>query len=270
VEMHNPKSMIIEVENLSFSYIKSGPLVIDGLSAVFGPGRLNIIIGPNGSGKSTLARIAIGYLRNYNGTVKLNGDDIRHLTVLETARRVAFVPQENPISAPLTVREAVELGRFCQLAGGVYPSKEDKDVVEWAIELTGVRELIEKRVDNISGGEKQRVMIARVLAQGAGNLVLDEPTANLDLKYQPLIFDLLRRLVEKEGYNVTAITHDVNLASRYADMVFLLKAGKIFARGLPGEVVNLGILESAYETKLKIVGGSFFIPLGAGIEGGGS
>ena len=256
------------MEDISFSYRKGGPPVIDDLSAALGPAKLNAIIGPNGSGKSTLARIIIGYLKGYEGLVKINSDDIKDITVLETARRVAFVPQENPIAAPLTVRDVIELGRFCHLAGGIHTADDDIKVVEQAIELTGVGELAGMRVDNISSGEKQRAMIARALAQGAGNLILDEPTANLDLKYQPLIFDLLRRLVDEKGYNVIAITHDVNLASRYADMVFLLKAGKVFARGLPADVVTRDVLENAYETKLKIIGENFFIPLGVNDEGG--
>lgn len=264
------KIKLIEVTDLSFSYNRAQPPVIDGMSAAFGPAKLNVIIGPNGSGKSTLARIVIGYLRGYSGVVTIDGDDLKSISVLETARRIAFVPQENPISAPLTVRDAVELGRFCYLAGGIYPREEDQRVVDEAIELTGIGSLALKRIDSISGGEKQRAMIARVLAQGAGNLVLDEPTANLDLKYQPIIFNLLRRLVDERGYNIIAISHDVNLASRYADDVCLMKAGKVFARGLPGDVVNKETLEEAYEAVLKVVGDSFFIPVGASPGGGGN
>jgi iron complex transport system ATP-binding protein len=260
----------IEVEGLSFSYRPAGPVVIRDLTAGFGPSKLNIIIGPNGSGKSTLARIVIGYLAGYKGNVKIDGDDLRSLTTLETARRVAFVPQENPVSAPLTVRDAVELGRFCRMAGGVHPREQDARAIEDALELTGIKELSAHRLDSISGGEKQRAMLARALAQGAGNLVLDEPTANLDIKYQPLIFGLLRRLVDEKRYNVLAITHDVNLASRYADRVFLLKDGGIFAAGAPTEVVRLDILEEAYETKLKAVGEDVFIPLGRTGNGGAS
>jgi iron complex transport system ATP-binding protein len=250
----------IEIGNLTFAYVPGGPNVLNDLSAVFGPSMLNVIIGPNGSGKSTLARIIIGYLSKYSGTVKIDGDDVRSLSVLETARRVAFVPQENPVSAPLTVRDAVELGRYCRMPGGVHKREEDSKAVDEALELTGMKELADNRLDSISGGEKQRAMIARALSQGAGNLVLDEPTANLDLKYQPLIFGLLRRLVDEKGFNVVAISHDVNLATRYADRVLLLKEGSIFASGTPAEVVKLDILEAAYETKLNEVAEGIVIP----------
>ncbi len=266
--MANPvKEKIIEAAEISFAYHSRLHDVLSGFSAVFGPAKLNVVIGPNGSGKSTLARIIIGYLKGYRGSIKIDGEDIRELSVLETARRVAFVAQENPISAPLTVRDTVELGRFCRMAGGVYRREEDDKVIEESIDLTGVTPLRDKRVDSISGGEKQRVMIARALAQGAGNLVLDEPTANLDLKYQPIIFGLLRHLVDTRGYNVVAITHDVNLAARYADIVCLIKDGRLFARGLPADVVTKPILEEAYETKLRVVGDEFFIPLDGALGG---
>jgi len=254
----------IETTGLTYSYNTGTPRVIDNLDAAFGPSRFSIVIGPNGSGKSTLARIIIGFLKGYDGDVRIDGDSTRTLTLLETARRVAFVPQENPVSAPLTVREAVELGRFCHFAGGIHQREQDIQNIDEALELTGMKGFEDKRLDSISGGEKQRAMIARALSQDAGNLILDEPTANLDLKYQPLIFGLLRKLVDEKGYNVIAISHDVNLASRYADTVLLMKEGKVFASGSPSDVIKLDVLEEAYETKLKSVGENIFIPLGDG------
>lgn len=263
----NGNTNLIEIENVTFSYKAAGPHIIHDLSATFGPSRFNIIIGPNGGGKSTLARIIIGYLKGYQGNVMINGDSLRSLATLETARRTAFVAQENPVSAPLTVRDAVELGRFCRLAGGVHQSEDDARIIDESLELTGMSGFADKRLDSISGGEKQRAMIARTLSQGAGNLILDEPTANLDLKYQPLIFGLLRKLVDEKHYNVIAISHDVNLASRYADTVLLLKDGKAFASGTPSEVVRLDVLEEAYETRLKAMGENIFIPLGSPTDG---
>jgi iron complex transport system ATP-binding protein len=251
----------IETKDVAFAYTSNGPSVIRDFTAGFGPSRLNVIIGPNGSGKSTLARIIIGYLSKYSGQVRIDGDDARSLDVLETARRVSFVQQENPVSAPLTVRDAVELGRYCRIAGGVHKTGADVRVIEDALEMTGLKEFASNRLDSISGGEKQRAMIARAIAQGAGNMILDEPTANLDLKYQPLIFGLLRKLVDEKGCNIIAISHDVNLASHYADKVLLLKDGAIFASGAPSQVVTLDTLEAAYETKLKSVGEGNFMPL---------
>ncbi len=204
------------------------------------------LIGPNGSGKTTLLRCTLGRLHPEPGEVRLLGRPIAGWGVRELARQVGVVPQEEHLVFPIRVREAVAMGRYPHLGPWRREGPGDREAVDRALDRCDVSELADRRVHALSGGERQRVRIARALAQEPRILVLDEPTIHLDVRHEMEIFELVRGLVAETGLTVVTVTHNLNLAARYASRVALLRAGSLAAEGPPGEILTPDLLEEVF------------------------
>ncbi|MCX5720763.1 MAG: ABC transporter ATP-binding protein [Nitrospirae bacterium] len=245
-----------EVRSLRFQY---QPLsqgldiwVVDGLTFDVEAGEILGIVGPNGSGKTSLLKLLAKVLRPHDGDMALFGRDLGAMPQVEVARTVAFVPQESPQVFSFTVMETVLMGRFPHhhgatwSAGFGWESAEDLSIAEQALQYTDLIHLAGRSVMDLSGGERQRCMIARALAQAPQVLLLDEPTAFLDLQHQMEICAIVRRLKEERGLTVVLVSHDLNLASQYCDRILMLKAGALFRLGAPHDVINVDVLKAVY------------------------
>jgi iron complex transport system ATP-binding protein len=234
----------LHLSHLSAGY---GPsLVLRRLSLSVAPGQVVALVGPNGAGKSTLLRVLTGVLPAREGQARLNGDDLLRLRPAERARRIAVVPQMVRLPEAFTVGEIVLMGRTPYLPLWANESRRDCDIAWQAMCRAQVEHLAERRVDELSGGEQQRVVLARALAQQPQALLLDEPTAHLDLKHQVNVLDLVRSLARENRLAVLMTLHDLNQAALYADRVALLQRGEIVAEGLPAEVFTAEILSRVY------------------------
>lgn len=231
--------------------------VVNGVSLSAAPGEVIGLLGPNGAGKTSLMRAALGFAPIARGQARLGADDPATLTARQRALRAAYLPQRPQSIWPISVESLVALGRF---AHGVAPDRlraEDQAAVDSAIEACALTPLSQRRMDEISGGEKARAHLARALAQHAPLLVLDEPTAGLDPAQSLHVADILTAHVQSQGAVIFS-THDVALAARVAHRVLLLRAGKVVAEGAPLEALTPQALEAAYDRKgrLERVGGS--------------
>ncbi len=245
-----------EVRSLRFRYhpLSRGAAnwVLDGLSFDIQAGEILGIVGPNGSGKTSLLKLLAKVLRPHDGAMALFGRDLGAMPQVEVARTVAFVPQESPQVFSFTVMETVLMGRFPHhhgatwSAGFGWESAEDLSIAQQALQYTDLTHLAGRSVMDLSGGERQRCMIARALAQAPQVLLLDEPTAFLDLQHQMEICAIVRRLKEERGLTVVLVSHDLNLASQYCDRILMLKAGALFRLGLPHEVIDADVLRAVY------------------------
>ncbi len=216
------------------------------------PGEVLALVGPNGAGKSTVLRVASGVLPTRHGQVTIDGDNVTALRGKELARRVAVVPQQMDVPFTMTVRELVGLGRTPHLRLLLGAGRGDREAVEWALEVTSAGEFAGRFVDELSGGERQRVMLARALAQQPRLLLLDEPTANLDLHYQVSALDLVRGLAREHGLTVLAAIHDLQLAALYCDRVVVLQCGSVIAAGSPEEVLTRAVLRPVFGEALVV------------------
>ena len=211
-----------------------------------------IIIGPNGSGKTTLMKLLAGIIKLQKGQVKILGHPNRSYTPRTLARAVAFVPQRLPVDLPYTVEEAVLLGR-APYQGALGIEREiDLEIARQAMQFTGVDHLAGATIDQLSGGEQQRVFLARAICQEPDIMLLDEPTASLDLAHQVKVMDLMEKLKVEKGITIVMVSHDVNLAAMYSDRVLLLKDGEIVSLGIPSDVLSFGQLEKTYGCKLLV------------------
>jgi iron complex transport system ATP-binding protein len=216
------------------------------------PGRLLGVIGPNGSGKSTLVRVLAWLRRPDAGEVRLDGRPLAGIGARERARRIAVVPQETHVAFPIRVRDLVLLGRAPYTGGFGWESAADLRIVEEAMARAEVSALAERRLDELSGGERQRAVVARALAQEPRVLLLDEPTASLDLRHAVLLLDLLKDLARDRGLAVAVVLHDLNLAAMYCDRLALLSQGRLHAAGPPSEVLAYRDLCAVYGTDLYV------------------
>lgn len=210
------------------------------------------VIGPNGSGKSTLLRILSGVLRPWCGRVAIEGRAITSYTPRELSRRIGVVPQETHVDFPFTVTEVVLLGRTPHLGAFSFESAHDLEVAQQAMQRTEVAHLAARRITELSGGERQRVILARALAQEPSILILDEPSAFLDIRHQVEIYDLLRDL-QREGLTVVTVLHDLNLAGLYCDRLVLLADGGVACLGEPAAVLTYATLTEVYGTEVYVV-----------------
>jgi iron complex transport system ATP-binding protein len=245
-----------QVQSLRFQYhlLSQGHAnwVLDGLTFDVDAGEILGIVGPNGSGKTSLLKLLAKVLRPHVGDMALFGRDLGTMPQVEVARIVAFVPQESPQIFSFTVMETVLMGRYPHhrgtkwSAGFGWESAEDVLIAEQAMQSTDLTHLAGRSVMDLSGGERQRCMIARALAQAPRVLLLDEPTAFLDLQHQMEICAIVRRLKEERGLTVVLVSHDLNLASQYSDRILMLKAGTLFRLGTPQEVIGVDVLRAVY------------------------
>ncbi|HXL85658.1 MAG TPA: ABC transporter ATP-binding protein [Gemmatimonadaceae bacterium] len=256
---------MITVSDLVVSYPRAARNAVDGVSLVAASGKLTALGGPNGSGKSTIVRALLGRADVVRGSVAVGGSDVRTLSLTELARRVAVVPQREEAAFPTRVREYVAIGRYPYLGLWRAATSADDVAVSEALEQAGVTMLAERDTDALSGGEWQRVRIARALAQKAPALVLDEPTTFLDVAHEMAIFELLSSLA-RSGLAVLLVSHQLNLVARFADTIVLLNEGKIATSGTPRDVMRADRLESIYGWPVVIthdpaVGAPALVPL---------
>lgn len=243
--------MLLEVESLRVAY--DGRPVLRDISFRVQAGEILGVIGPNGAGKTTLIRALSGVLNPTAGTVRVAGQDIMALKPLERARRVAVVPQARNLPPAFTGWELVGLGRTPHLNWLGQMSLRDEQRVRQALERAHALDLADRRLDELSGGEQQRLLLARAMAQDAPLLLLDEPTAHLDLQHQVSLLDQVSTLAHRENLGVVAALHDLNLVSRYADRVVLLADGELRALGTPGDVLRTDLLEQVYQLPLQVL-----------------
>jgi iron complex transport system ATP-binding protein len=215
-------------------------------------GSMIAVLGPNGAGKTTLVRLASGEVPPSAGSVSILGHDLAKLPGRERARRVAVVPQESEPTFDFTVRELVLFGRAPHLGLFGIETARDVEIANEAMRSTEVAELQDRPSRALSGGERQRVNLARALAQEPRLLLLDEPTAFLDLKHRLAAYELFRRLCRERGLTVVVVSHDLNLAARHCDRLVLLQAGQVAADGPPEDVVKPEILRSVYEVEVDV------------------
>ncbi len=214
------------------------------------PGECWGIIGPNGAGKSTLLRLMAGLCQPNSGCVTLGDQSLAQLTGRERAQLIAFVPQHPPADIDSTVRDVVMLGRFPHRTLSLFESTDDRRIADRAMEITETIGFADRPMTTLSGGEAQRVHIAAALAQEPQVLLLDEPTASLDLQHQQAIFHILRQRTTGDGLAVAVVTHDVNLACQYCSHVLLLHDGRVVADGGPEDVVTPEVLRPVYGVEL--------------------
>jgi iron complex transport system ATP-binding protein len=227
--------------------------ILNGVSLAAHPGEVTVIVGPNGSGKTTLMLCLSGQLIPERGAITLAGHDLPGLKRRSLARILATVPQEHHPVFPYTVREVILLGRVARVGYWSQPGSKDWEVVEEVLELLHLQALADKPYTNISGGERQLVLIGRALAQEPQILMLDEPTSHLDFKNQVLILKLIRELAKNQGLTVLLTLHDPNLALLFADRVALLGEGRLMAQGPPAEVMRPEAMASLYGIPVEML-----------------
>lgn len=242
--------MILEVENLHFSYGNNE--VLRGISFSIERPTIFGIIGANGSGKTTLIKNISGYLRSDSGIVKIFGKEIERYTRKERAQIMGYVPQDIPFDFDFTAYDIVMMGRLPYLGRFQRESSKDRDIVKKAMVTTDTWDFREKTLRELSGGERQRVYIARALAQEAKILLMDEPVAHLDIRYQLEILSIVRDLVKK-GITCIIVLHDINLASLFCDDVLILKRGKVLVKGKPEDVIREDIIKEAFNIDVKVI-----------------
>ena len=217
------------------------------------PGKVVGLIGPNGAGKSTLIRAMSGVIPLQKGSVQVNGLVVSRMQPSMRARWISVVPQARNLPSAFTGWETVSMGRTPYLNWLGQLSLRDEAQIHSSMERTSTLEFSERLVGDLSGGEQQRLLIARALTQGAPYLLLDEPTAHLDLQYQFGLLDLVRELAQKDGLSILLALHDLNLVARYADRVLLMVDGRIKAEGAPADVLTAVQLSQAYNVNLHVV-----------------
>jgi iron complex transport system ATP-binding protein len=239
--------MILDVAGLSFTY-NSHP-VLDGVGFSLPAGELLAVLGPNGVGKTTLLKCVNAIHRPSAGAVHVEGEDVLRLSCAEVARRVGYVAQRNEPTR-LTAFDAVLMGRRPHVRWGV--SRKDLETVDAALRRLGLESLSMRYVDEMSGGELQKVAIARALVQEPRLMLLDEPTSSLDLKNQVEILGIIRRVVSEHSVSAVMTMHDLNTALRYADKCIFLKDGRIYYVG-PAEEVDAEIIEAVYGLPVEVI-----------------
>lgn len=242
---------VLRFEDVSFAY-RAAP-VLSGLTLGIEAGEMSGLLGPNGSGKTTWVRLAAGSLKPSRGRVFLEGRDLAGLGARDRARAVAVVPQESHLAFEFTAGEIVAMGRAPHVGLLGLDSARDRAVVREAMESTEVHDLASRRFTSLSGGERQRVILARSLAQEPRVLLLDEPTAFLDLRHRLSIYELLTRLNERRRITVVIVSHDVDLAARYCRRLVLLRRGRVHAQGSPPAVLTRDHVRDVYGVEAEIL-----------------
>jgi len=245
---------MMKVENVKFSY--GNTQVLNGVTFEVDDGEIVTLLGPNGSGKTTLLRCMAKLLKPSEGYISIDGKELGEIGLKDLAREVAYVPQYIPNVFPITVFEAVLMGRIPYM--NLSPTDGDIEIVYRTLEMIGIEEFASRYIDELSGGERQKVFIARAIAQKARILLLDEPTSNLDLKHQLKVMNLITNLVRREGTSILMATQDLNLASKHSDKVVMLNNGKVLCSGKPEDVINEANIAKVYGVRAKIVNNDGF------------
>ena len=240
----------LHLESVTFAYRETR--IFEGFDLVVQEGEMTAVLGPNGTGKTTLLRLAAGTLRPSSGAIWLFGAQITGMPPRERARIVAVVPQESHLLFDFTVREVVLMGRSPHLGLLGLETARDREIVEATMVRTEVEHMAKRPFRTLSGGERQRVVIARALAQEPRLLLLDEPTAFLDLKHQLAVYELIARLNREGGLSLVMASHDINLAARHCSRLVLLLEGKIVVDGAPEKVLRSDNLRMVYGVDVDV------------------
>ncbi len=240
----------IVVEDLGFAYGERTALT--GIDLTVTPGEVVGLLGPNGSGKSTLIKLLSGALQGFLGRATVAGLDVATTAQRKLAQNVAVVPQEPRFAFPFNVMEIVLMGRHPHLAGLAFESEADIALARDALERCGAAEFAGRPIQELSAGERQRVVFARALTQQPRVLLLDEPASFLDIRYQVELYDLVRAQAHDAGVAVLTVLHDLNLAAEYCDRIVLLREGRVMASGPTDEVFSYANLTRVFETELYV------------------
>lgn len=240
---------MIETKDLRAGY--GGREVLHGVSLAFPPGRVTAIAGPNGCGKSTLLRAVLGMVQHMGGQVLFDGVPAEELSSRDIAQRAAYMPQDRPVPS-ISVRRMALHGRFPYLSYPRHYRREDYDIVDAALRRADALELADRPLPELSGGQRQRAYLAMVLAQGAGTVFMDEPTAFLDIRHQFGVMDTARSLAG-DGRAVAIVTHDLALALRQADRLAIMQDGRLRMLGSPDEVFESGAVDEVFGVRLRRV-----------------
>lgn len=242
---------MIAFRDLVVRYPGADTNAVDGVTFDVKPGRITAVAGPNGSGKSTLIRAVVKRITPASGDITIGARSLREIGLAEVGRLAAVLPQREETAFPLDVHEYVSLGRYPHLGLWNAKSPADERAVDRAIERAEIGSLSSRRTDELSGGEWQRVRLARALAQEAPALIVDEPTTFLDIAHEMAIFELLSSLAAS-GLAVMLVSHQLNLVSRFADVIVLLHRGKVAAQGTPQDVMQPALLERVFEWPVSV------------------
>lgn len=256
---------MIRFDDVRIRYPRAAAPAVGSVSFAAPDGSITAIAGPNGSGKSTLVRALLGRVPVERGEIAVDGIPLGRLDRRSVARAVAVVPQREEPVFPRTVREFIALGRFAHGSAWAGPSTADRAACDAAAERTAIGDFLDRKTDELSGGEWQRVRVARALAQGARTLVLDEPNSFLDIAHEMALFELIDGIA-RDGAAVLLITHQLNLVARFASRIVLLAHGEVAADGPPTAVMDADLLERVYSWPLVVsrdpaVGAPVLVPL---------
>lgn len=241
----------LTTSNLDIAY--DDRLIVQNLNIAIPQGKITALVGSNGSGKSTILKTMARLMNPAKGSVLLDGKSIHKQSTKEVAKQLAILPQNPTAPDGLTVSELVSYGRFPYQKGFGSMNKDDRRIVQWAIEATGMNDFSDRPVDQLSGGQRQRAWIAMALAQETDILFLDEPTTFLDMAHQLEVLHLLQKLNESNNRTVVMVVHDLNHASRYAHHMIAIKQGVVMGEGSPAEVMTPDILREVFNIEADII-----------------
>lgn len=259
------------VEASTLGVVREGRTVLANVSVTLSPGKLVAVLGPNGAGKSTLIGALTGTVPLSSGSVRIGGAPVASLSREQVARSVAVVPQSIEVAFGFSVREVVAMGRAPHQGTMMIATQHDDARVDEALARTDLRDLARRRVDTLSGGEQRRVAIARALCQDAPTLLLDEPTAFLDIRHSRDVYALLRAEVTRHRLACLLVVHDPNAAAQYADEIVLLREGRVLAQGDVSAVMTYRLLRDLYDADLyvgvnEVDGSRYFVPMRANLS----
>jgi iron complex transport system ATP-binding protein len=246
-------SALFTAQGLHYRYAAHQRQALHNVTLEIEAGSFCAILGPNGSGKSTLLKLLLGILEPSSGRACYRGQAATAWDRRALAREVGVVPQLEELLFPFTVRELVAMGRYPHLGPWQREREQDRTAIEQAMQRCAVADLAARSMLQLSGGERQRVRVARALAQEPRTLVLDEPTAALDIAHEMALFELLAELCVQEGVTVVAATHNLNLAARFANRIVLLAEGSLAAQGAPADVLTAPALEAVYHWPVRVL-----------------